>query len=71
MDALLSCPFCNGKARLEKTLRDGYDLWKDDPDAYAYFCICNSCAAQGGWGKSEGSGIKSWNMRTENRKESA
>ncbi len=61
---LLPCPFCGGKGTPDKLLRDGYDDCKDDPDAYAHFIRCVSCAATGGWGKSASSGAGKWNMRT-------
>ena len=60
---LKTCPFCDGAAKMSKALRAGYEKDKDDPDAYSYFIICVSCAATGGWGKSEGSAIRFWNMR--------
>ena len=61
----LPCPFCGGHPRLDKTLRDGYEDFKNDPDAYAYSLRCVSCAATGGWAKSESGAIMRWNMRKE------
>jgi len=56
---LLPCPFCGGdRPYLSKTLRDG------EPDAYAHFVVCHSCACQGGWAKTEGNARRNWNMRT-------
>lgn len=60
----LSCPFCDGTARLESVLRDGYAEIPNDPNAKAYYYTCNSCASVGGWGKSGTSALKLWNMRT-------
>lgn len=56
------CPFCRGSAELHKQLRDGHS--QDDADAYAYFYVCDSCAACGGWGKSASSALRMWNLRT-------
>lgn len=61
----LPCPFCGGKLPiLDRKMREGYDSWPDDPDAYAYSYRCRACAATGGWGKSEGSALRLWNLRT-------
>ncbi len=60
----LSCPFCAGQPRVTSVLRDGYAKHQDDPAARAYFYTCKSCAASGGWGKSEGTALTYWNMRT-------
>ena len=59
-DAL--CPFCGGQAELHKQLRGGHE--PDGAEAYAYFYICASCACIGGWGKSEGTARRMWNMRS-------
>lgn len=56
------CPFCGGHAALHKQLRDGHA--PEGADAYAYFYVCDSCAACGGWGKSESSALRMWNLRT-------
>lgn len=61
--ALSKCPFCGGVARLDQTLRDGYQKCQEDEDAWAHFVICNSCAAQGGWAKSQSGAIRWWNTR--------
>jgi Lar family restriction alleviation protein len=62
----LPCPFCGEtKIHLGSVLRDGYATFQDDPDARAYYYICNSCACQGGWAKSATGALKHWNMRTE------
>lgn len=58
-----TCPFCDGDWILEKHLRDGYGENADDPDAFAYFVRCISCAAQGGWAKSENGAFHLWNLR--------
>ena len=55
------CPFCGGQAELHKQLRDGHEPY--EAEAYAYFYICASCAACGGWGKSEGTALRLWDMR--------
>jgi len=60
---LLRCPFCGGNPHLTSVLRDGYADYQDDPDARAYFYVCHSCAAEGGWGKSKGTALRCWNMR--------
>ena len=61
---VLPCPFCGGKGYMVKTLRAGYELWMDDPDAYAYHVCCRSCAAEGPWAKSnEKSAFRQWNHR--------
>jgi Lar family restriction alleviation protein len=62
--APLPCPFCGGTPSLNKELRPGYAEYLDDPDAHAFFYSCNSCAAVGGWMKSETSALRMWNMRT-------
>lgn len=57
-----ACPFCGGEPLPNKTLRDGC---KDgEPDAYAHYVVCRSCAATGGWAKSEAGAVRCWNMRT-------
>ena len=56
------CPFCGGQGIASKVLRGGC---KDgEPDAWAYFIRCRSCAAEGGWMKTESGGLRMWNMRT-------
>jgi len=57
----LPCPFCGGRAELHKQLRDGHA--PEAVDAFAYFYVCNSCAAVGGWGKSETLALRMWSMR--------
>lgn len=59
----LPCPYCGGAPEAAKELRDGYADCKDDPDAYAHFFRCVSCAAQGGWSKNEVGAVRLWNMR--------
>lgn len=56
------CPFCGGQAELHKQLRAGHA--PDAAEAHAYFYICNSCAAVGGWGKTETMALRMWNMRS-------
>jgi len=55
------CPFCQGCAELHKQLREGHT--PIDTGAYAYFYVCVSCAACGGWGKSESAALRMWNLR--------
>jgi Lar family restriction alleviation protein len=64
-EGLKPCPFCGDtRVWIDKMLRDGYEQFKDDEDAYAYSIRCGSCAASGGWSKSsENSAIRLWNMR--------
>ena len=57
----LPCPFCGGRAELHKELRAGHEAAA--ADAFAYFYVCASCAAVGGWGKSETSALRMWRMR--------
>jgi Lar family restriction alleviation protein len=57
------CPHCGGEPTVDKALRDGYRGMEDDPDAWAFFVICKSCAGQGGWVKNESGAIRMWNMR--------
>ncbi len=57
------CPFCNGEPHLEKQLRDGYKQDSDDPDAWAYWLQCNTCAACGGWAKNQHGALHQWNTR--------
>ena len=59
--AKLPCPFCGGCAELHEQLRG--DQAPGDADARAYFYVCGSCAAVGGWGKSEGTALRMWNLR--------
>lgn len=63
-EQLLPCPFCGSdRVTPDKVLRDGYRIFADDPDAYAHFVRCLTCAAQGGWKKSESGAAMMWNMR--------
>lgn len=59
---LKPCPF-DGGTRLVvcKTLRDGYPVGDDDPDAYAFNVHCTSCACDGPWKKSQGGAELFWN----------
>ena len=49
------CPFCGGQARLESQPHDELDT--------EWFVVCNSCAAEGPWTKSEPGARTLWNMR--------
>jgi hypothetical protein len=60
----LPCPFCGGEAHITSELRPGYEDLRSDPDAWAFWYACNSCACHGGWSKSETSALRWWNMRT-------
>jgi hypothetical protein len=62
-DPIKLCPFCGGNFVLDKTLREGYENMKGDPEAYAHFLRCVSCAATGGWAKTASGAIRWWNMR--------
>lgn len=57
------CPFCGGEGQLHKELRSGYSMFRDDPDAWAYYVVCKSCAAQGGWAKNKYGGERLWEIR--------
>lgn len=60
----LPCPFCSGtRTSVRKLLRDGYEKSPSDPDAHAYTIVCGSCAAEGGWAKSESGASRLWNTR--------
>ena len=59
---VLPCPFCGGQPSLHVRPRDGHDPGAEG--GRAYFYTCDSCAAVGGWGKSEGSALRLWNMRS-------
>lgn len=61
LPALLPCPFCTGRPDLTRILRDG--ATDGEPDAWAYFLRCRSCAAESGWQKSETGAVTWWNMR--------
>lgn len=63
--ALRSCPFCgcSDHLRIDRTLRDGYTMQTEDPDAFAFNIHCPSCGATGGWAKSESGARRWWNMR--------
>ncbi len=67
MGELQPCPFCAGKGYCSNKIRDGYENYQDDPDAYAHWVICNSCAATGGWSKSKSGAARMWNLRPKDR----
>lgn len=59
---LKRCPFCGGVAvRDNPLLRQGCE--PTEPDAYAYWIRCTSCAACGGWAKSWDGAERLWEMR--------
>lgn len=60
---MLLCPFCGGEPTLDKHLLNGYSSSAVDPDAFAYFVVCRSCAAKGGWAKTAAGANRLWNMR--------
>lgn len=60
-ETLRPCPFCGGAARRARTLRDG--CRDGEPDAWAYYVVCVSCAAQGGWAKNEAGADRLWRSR--------
>lgn len=63
---LLACPFCgHHRVGVERVLRDGYQNWQDDPDAYAYYVTCAGCACEGPWAKSRNGAVENWNRRAE------
>lgn len=65
---LLPCPFCGGVGHHERELRNGCE--DGEPDAWAYTIRCYSCAATGGWTKSNEFGAaRRWNMRVPPTKE--
>lgn len=55
------CPFCGGDSHLEKELRSGCE--DGEPDAWAYWVQCNSCAGSGPWAKNPFGAFRQWNMR--------
>jgi len=66
-EELKACPFCGGKRLMvDQTVRDGYAayLYVNDPDAIAYDVRCLSCAATGGWARSEAVARRHWNTRS-------
>lgn len=64
IEGLRACPFCGGNGYGFKVLRDGYQNYQEDQDAYAYAVRCRSCAAEGGWKKTREGARNMWNMRT-------
>ena len=60
-DNLRPCPFCEGEALRDKILRDGCKY--GEPDDWAYFNRCRSCAAEGPWAKTPGNADRMWNAR--------
>ena len=66
---LLDCPFCKGEMIANADLRDGYADCPNDPDAFAYYYRCRSCAATSGWSKTKSGAIRYLNMRTPDLRE--
>ncbi len=65
-EPLKPCPFCGGGPIHEKSLRDG--CREDEPDAWAWYVRCRSCAAQGPWFKTPGNAVRFWNQRVEEKR---
>lgn len=59
----LRCAYCDGILKEEATLREGYENCKDDPDAYAYYFSCVSCAGTTGWSKTKAGAVRIARMR--------
>ena len=57
-EALKPCPFCGGQARKQRTTLEIGNI--KEP---RYFVSCISCAAEGGWAKTEGGAVRNWEMR--------
>lgn len=57
-----ACPFCEGTGRVEKKWQGRSPIINDNED-YAYFVVCNSCACEGPWRKTESGAIREWNTR--------
>ena len=60
-EEILPCPFCGGNSIVDRTLRDG--CIDGEPDAWAYFVRCFSCACQGPWTKNSSGAQRLWNNR--------
>lgn len=64
------CPYCDGEMIPTKAYREGYENFKDDPDAIGYYFQCRSCASTSGWSKgSFESAEQILNMRVPTEKE--
>ncbi len=50
-----NCPFCDGLPLEDSNFVSG--------DYAYYFVRCRSCAAEGGWAKTQTGAIRNWNMR--------
>lgn len=56
-----TCPFCKGIGRMISVPHNPNCADEVERD---YHVICNSCACEGPWAKSETGAIRLWNMRT-------
>ena len=57
MSASKRCPFCGGKAFLQKSPHDAIDT--------EFYYVCASCAAQGPWFKNKHGALRGWNTRVQ------
>lgn len=64
MSDLFPCPFDGGEAIPDRELR--YGCQDGDPDAWAYYIRCRTCAAEGPWKKTPSGADRAWNMRVGN-----
>lgn len=60
-DDLHPCPFCGGKAILDRCL---YDM-ADPERGYSHYGFCQRCATEGPWARTEAGATRRWNARRE------